>query len=432
MAAHARLPPRGAHLSARSGDPATTRVRSRPGVVRRQETAGDRPERAWVVGLVTLVAVAAVVGARLADAAHGQLGNFVLAGAPLAQRARLPAGIPFHSSGYDGQFFYRLARDPADISRTAFGITFDDPYRVARIGYPALAWLVSLGGRAALVPAALVAINVLSLAGLGWEGGVLARQAGRNPFWGLLLPGFFGFLLSVSRDTAEPLEAVMVVAGLLALRSRRPWVAALVLSVAVLTRETSTLVVAAVGLVDLWRRVDAHRHGELGPKRIELASWVVPSVVFFGWQGALWDLLGRLPLRSDARGNLGIPFAGLVHAASQRIPALPGRADVVWAVQVGVMLVAWVSGLRWQASPRRPVAARTASVERLAFGLTLALMLFLPTDIWVSASSDLRSLSQAFLLAAILAISARGRPRVFALFAAGAWVMVALLRITSL
>jgi len=50
--------------------------------------------------------------------------------------------------GYDRQFFYRLAINPADFARTAYGITVDQPYRFMRIGYPVITWLASAGQRA--------------------------------------------------------------------------------------------------------------------------------------------------------------------------------------------------------------------------------------------------------------------------------------------
>ncbi len=53
----------------------------------------------------------------------------------------------------------------------------DEPYRFMRIGYSALAWLVSAGQPTA-VPYALVGINVAALTALAYMGGLLAQQAG--------------------------------------------------------------------------------------------------------------------------------------------------------------------------------------------------------------------------------------------------------------
>src|SRR6202008_2110594 len=115
--------------------------------------------------------------------------EFVQRARPYARRGQVPRGLAvFPGTGYDGQFYYRLALGPADLHRTAFGITMDAPYRLQRIGYPALGWLAALG-RHAWVPAALVAVNVLALGAIGLAGGMLARDCGRHALWGLLFAG---------------------------------------------------------------------------------------------------------------------------------------------------------------------------------------------------------------------------------------------------
>ena len=76
------------------------------------------------------------------------------------------------------------------------------------------------------VPYMLVAVNVAALTALAALGAVIARQGGRHAAWGLLLPAYFGLVTSLSRDTAEPVAAAFLVAGLLAIRARRPVLAA--------------------------------------------------------------------------------------------------------------------------------------------------------------------------------------------------------------
>ena len=63
------------------------------------------------------------------------------------------------------------------------------------------------------------------------------------------MPGYFGLITSLSRDTAEPLAAACLLAGLLAVRARRPVLAAVLLAYGALTRETVMVAVAAIALV---------------------------------------------------------------------------------------------------------------------------------------------------------------------------------------
>ena len=153
------------------------------------------------------------------------------------------------STGYDGQFYYRMALDPANLHKTAFGITMD-AVPVMRSDSPALAWALSAGQHAA-VPYALVAINVAALGALGYLGGLIAQQAGRHALWGLLLSCYFGVMDSLARDLTEPLGALCLIAGIYAYRKRHPLLAAAAFGYGVLTRETVLLLPIALGLVRL-------------------------------------------------------------------------------------------------------------------------------------------------------------------------------------
>ena len=155
--------------------------------------------------------------------------------------------------GYDGQFYYRMARAPFDFAATADGIHIDSPIRYQRIAYPALAFLVSAGDGAA-VPWALIVVNLAMMAVLVAACCAIAIDSGRDPRWGLVAAGFFGLLMSVGRDLTEPTEVAFLACAILAMRKGRTGWAALAFSGAVLSRETAIVVVGAY-LIVMRRRV---------------------------------------------------------------------------------------------------------------------------------------------------------------------------------
>lgn len=65
-----------------------------------------------------------------------------------------------------------------------------------------LAWLVS-AGRPDLVVWALLLVNILGMGVLGLLGGLAAQEAGRHALWGLIVPGFPGFVMTLARDLSE-------------------------------------------------------------------------------------------------------------------------------------------------------------------------------------------------------------------------------------
>ena len=172
---------------------------------------------------------------RLEFFAHGDLTRFIDTGRSFVNPTRTPRNLTIvPGGGYDGEFYYRLALDPANLHRTAFGITFDNASRVQRITYSTIAWLVSGGGRVAAVPWALVTVNVLGLGAIGWFSGMIARDAKRPAVYGLLVAGYFGFLFTLGSDLTEITAATFLLAGIVALRRERPILAGLLLAAAAL------------------------------------------------------------------------------------------------------------------------------------------------------------------------------------------------------
>ena len=139
-----------------------------------------------VPALVLLALAAVIVSTRLQFAAHRDLARFILVGARFAHVEQLPSPrIPQHWRRRRWAVLPPLRGRPADLSTTAHGILLDSPLRRQRIGYSFLAWALARGDPAA-VAGALVAVNMLGLALAGLFGGLLARELGRYPLWGLL------------------------------------------------------------------------------------------------------------------------------------------------------------------------------------------------------------------------------------------------------
>jgi hypothetical protein len=355
-----------------------------------------RLDRPVVPGLVTLLAALAFVLARLHAWAKGNISRFILVGRHFATPAQLPHGIAVSPTyGYDGQFFYRLALDPLNFRPTAYGITMDRPYRYMRIGYPALTWLVSLGQHV-LIPVMLVAVNVAAISTLGLFGGVIARQAGRHALAGLLLPAFFGIITSLSRDTAEPLAAACLVAGLLALRARRPVLAALLLVYGVLTRETVMVAVVAIATVRVTGML--RRRHPAGFGRDDL-PWLMPAGAFVAWQVVVKAATGSFALLADGGRNAGLPFIAPLEALKANLAHFNAhRFDQVdlWFLQVAILAAFAAAALVCLRSTSAPFH------ERLAFVLFLVEICVVTPSTWSSLDSDLRSFIEVYLLAVII------------------------------
>jgi hypothetical protein len=376
----------------------TSRSDSRGSVRERAPSLLARANHPAVPGVLAFLGWLGYVLARWRIWANGHITLFIMAGHTYTNPAQLPRGVlRVPSAGYDGQFFYRLALDPANWNKSAFGITMDQSYRYTRIGYPALAWLASFGQHQ-LVPVALVAINLLGVAAMAVLGGMFARESGRHALWGLAFAAYFGLVISVGRDTAEPLAEACMLGGLLAYRRTRPVLAAVLFAYGAITRET---ILFAPGAIALTRLVAIARQ-RVRPGRADL-TWVVPAVVYGVVELAVHVVVkGEFPLLANGNRNLAEPFTAMVDALRFDIhhinTAHLGVIDIA-LLEYATLAVFIFAGLAVLFVTTAPVH------ERVAFVLFVLQLGLLSSQIWTSTFGDGRSLIEPYLLALILLLA---------------------------
>jgi hypothetical protein len=375
----------------------------------------------WLPAVIMLLLSTAFVAVRLERAAGGDVTKFVVAGSDLVDRACAPHGLAVADGpGYDGQFFFRIALNPADLRTESQCMRLDAPLRRGRITYPALAFAGS-AGRQSLLPWTLVSLNIAALTALGAMGGVLARDAGRHVLWGLGLALYFGFVFSTGRDLGEVVEASLLIASLLALRKQRHWLAAAALSLTVLAREAALFFVAAYALV----RLIALVRGRSRPGMPDV-PWVAPIVAFVTWQAVCLHW-GPLPLGHSGGDSLRIPGYDLVRALPHWVDRLSSGSGLLQVAEAATLLLVMILAL--VALPKTTALLH----ERIAFVLffVFALSVSTPVGVW-NEQFDFRVLSDTFLLAWVVILGSRIRLAVpmAALFAC--WLGAVALRVSTI
>ena len=333
--------------------------------------------------------------------AKGHLSLFIMAGHVYTHRAQLPRGLLLvPSAGYDGQFYYRLALDPANWHATAFGITMDQSYRYTRIGYPILAWIVSLG-QPQLVPVVLVVLNLLAVAVMAVLGGMFARESGRHALWGLAFVAYFGLVVSVGRDTAEPVAEACMLGGLLACRrggTRMYLLAAALFAYGAITRETILFAPAAIAVIRLISIVRRRANPGLAD-----LTWLVPAAAFGVIELAVhFAVKGEFPLLANSNRNLTVPFTALAHALKYNAAHLsaahlsPIDIAMLEYATLAIFILAGFAVLMLTSAPGH---------ERLAFVFFVLQLGLLSSQIWTSTFGEGRSLIEPYLMALVLLVS---------------------------
>jgi len=178
-------------------------------------------------------------------------------------------------------------------------------FRYGRIGLPALVWLLS-GGRPGAMPYVQPMIMVLAGAAIAAMATELVPTVGLGaavlPFLAL------GLSLSLSGGYAEPVAAVFGMAACL-LALRRRWVlAAVALSLTMLTRETAVVFLLGLALWTLFKR-----------ERGGLAILCLSVIPVAAWHLAVAARFGHLPLadpylKTHEVGLSAIPFSSFAKA----------------------------------------------------------------------------------------------------------------------
>ncbi len=316
--------------------------------------------RPWALVLLSAVVYLATI---LATNGGDALAFVTLGDCFIACQGADGAACPPDSEGYDGQFAYYIARD-------AFGAVdcLDVPaYRMQRILLPALARALSLG-RAALIPWALVAINLAALVGGTAALEALLRAEGVSRWYALSYGLFAGVFMAVRLSTNEPLAYGLVLAALLAEKRGRSWGAAVLLALAALTKETALFFAAGLALWYVWER----RWRAL----VRLAA--VVGVPFVTWQAMLYSRLGMLGVGSG--GALATAFEPIPYNGVWRIGYDPSGSWAALAVLGGLFIVptavlpsVWAL---WRTL--RDIARRHCSLYGCVLLTNAAIMPFLP------------------------------------------------------
>jgi len=354
----------------------------------------DTRSIAVVTAIVLLLSVGFIAG-RLAWSG-GDASALVSVGQELRGPGPAPDGIVVKREiGFDGQFYFRLALDPFTTQKVDHGIRLDDPSRrQGRILFPLIAWILSAGGRPRVLLWTLIALNVLCLTLVGMGGALLARDAGRSPYAGLLFAGVPALLISLGFDTGECLAIGLLIATILLIRKTRFMWAVVALTLAAFTRETTLLLavgLAAAAALSRIRRTEFSVRGH----RVPTYTWLVPVVTYAAWAGLLWYRWGALPSVSHEGRTFGAPIVGIARALS----IWRGRGQDFFTTQL--LLLAATLAILIAGSV---LLSRTGALlhERAAFVASAVLVLLTQKAIWFHYASFLRASAEMYVFALVL------------------------------
>ncbi len=216
------------------------------------------------------------------------------------------------STGYDSQYYAQIAIRPnlgdPKLNKAVDGLT----YRARRILFPFAAWVLAGGDTARTLNVFalenIVCWFLLAALLLRW---LPPTSWGNCARWAAVLFSF-GLTFSVARALLDGPSLLMIAAGMALLESRRPWLAAAVLGLSGLGKDTNVL--CGAGLPP----PAARNPLTWGPWLARAALVLLPLAA---WMLCLRLWLGRGDDTGDAR-NFAAPFAALADKLQQSLAQL--------------------------------------------------------------------------------------------------------------
>lgn len=273
---------------------------------------------------------------------------------------RFSEGNPQGSEGYDGQFAYQIALDPAGAAAY-----LDVPaYRYQRILYPMAAWLIALGQPVA-IPWTLILVNLIAIGVGTWATTQLLQKLRVNPWYALTYGLYGGQLLALRTDLNEPLAQALVQLAMLAWAGERRGWAVVAFSLAALGKETTLIFLAAYLLYTLVQRQWFWLIGLSGA-----------ALPFLAYQLLLFNWFGRFGVGAGGAG--ATPFSLLPLGGWLAIAGVSLAAFLIISVVVGPMSILpslagiWLSGQDLYSGRFHPFV--------FSLLLNAVVILFLPTS----------------------------------------------------
>ncbi len=234
--------------------------------------------------------------------------------------------------GHDGQQFYAIARGPMHLDEAAQHL--DRPrYRLQRPLFPLLAWALHPSGGGTGLVVALVAVGIAGVVLAGLGAGALSSALGGGTWPAFVVAVLPGSYVSLRITVADTLALGFLLGALWAVENRRSRFAVVAAVAAVLTKESTLILLLAHA---------AHRRTR---ESIQAAGAALVTT------GAWWVAL-RLLVDSDVPQvkEFTWPFGGIVVYVDEW---LAGDHRIAAAMAIGSFLLAFVALVR--RGPRHPL-----------------------------------------------------------------------------
>ena len=216
---------------------------------------------------------------------------------------RIPFKInPIDSTGYDGQFYVRLALNPFELDWSHDNLPEGNlSYRYSRIGFPLILWMFSFFIQEYIIYVSIFIniFGILLIYEINKHNFQLLNINKKYAIFVAFLPGYY---FVISRITSEIYEIVFISLALLFFLRKRFFLFSVFTLFAILIRETAIIfyvIIFTYCLLNKYYRTKIH-------------IFIIPAIGFLLWQIFLFISFTKIPFGTGANVNFSLPFRGII------------------------------------------------------------------------------------------------------------------------
>ena len=219
----------------------------------------------------------------------------------LTDLSRIPFEInPKDQTGYDGQFYVRLALNPFELDWAHKNLPENNPsYRYSRIGYPLLLWSVSFFIKNQIIIIAQL-LNFILIIMIYFVNRNILKFLNKDTSLAIIFAFFPGYLFCIARVTPEILEVLLLSLAVYFYLRDRLMLFLIVSCFALLTRETSIIFFISMFIYQIVFSKKNYKYS------------LFPILFYFIWIVILYLLFNNIPIGTGVSVNFNSPLSGIL------------------------------------------------------------------------------------------------------------------------
>ncbi len=220
----------------------------------------------------------------------------------LTDQNRIPFKInPIDRTGYDGQFYIRLALNPFELNWPHDNLPETNPsYRYSRIGYPLILWIFSFLFKEYIIYLSVL-INIIGILFIYFINRLNFEILGIDKKLSIFCAFLPGYYFVISRATCEIYEIVFISLSILFFLRNKLILFSFCVFFSFLIRETAFIFYLIIIFLSFFSNLN-----------IKKQYLFIPFLLYLFWQFCLYIFFGNIPFGTGVNTNFSTPLLGII------------------------------------------------------------------------------------------------------------------------